>query len=71
MIWVCLWFPRHIHSSTVTEEVLVLYTVIELRDFNKKKKEKENMDKMGTLFLAIIFTFGAFIWYNVSFHAHI
>ena len=33
-------------------------TVIELREF--KKKKKNNMDKMGKLLLAIIFTFGVF-----------
>ena len=37
--------------------------VIELREFKKKKKKKrkkKNMDKMGNLFFAIIFTFGDF-----------
>ena len=28
--------------------------VIELREFNDKKKKKKNMDKMGKLFLVII-----------------
>ena len=33
-------------------------TTIELRVFKKKKK---NMDKMGKIFLGIIFTFGALL----------
>ena len=38
-------------------------TAIELRVFKKKKKEKEkkNMDKMGKIFLGIIFTFAALL----------
>ena len=38
-------------------------TVIELREFKKKKKgkkKKKNMDKMGKLIFAIIFTFSDF-----------
>ena len=30
--------------------------VIELREFNDKKKKKKNMDKMGKLFLLITLT---------------
>ena len=29
-------------------------TVIELRIFNKKEKQKKNMDKMGKLFFVIV-----------------
>ena len=37
-------------------------TVIELRELKKKKKKKNNnINKMGKLFLAIIFTFGVFL----------
>ena len=45
--------PKLVHLSSFTP---IGTTVIELREFKKKK----NMDKMGKLLLAIIFTFGVF-----------